>query len=173
MRQAMVDKFKGGETGAAGEADAKKRPAEAADEATEAKRAKAEPALGLGTPAPTVRVIDDLSAFDALIGAGEPVIAYFTALWCGPCKMIKPVYLDLSATPGKLTFIKVDVDDGEDIVEKVGISGMPTFKVYQNGKEVEGFTGAEETKLRAMVAKYSGNAPVAAKPTEDDLLDMF
>ena len=54
----------------------------------------------------------------------------------------------LAETPGKLTFIKVDVDDGEDIVEKVGISSMPTFKVFRKGKEVESFTGAESAKLQ-------------------------
>ena len=103
-----------------------------------------------------------------------PVIGYFTATWCGPCKMIKPEFLKLAQTPGKLTFIKVDVDDAEEITEKVGISGMPSFRVFQNGKEVEGFTGAEAPKLHALVAKFSGNAPVAApKPAEDDLLDMF
>jgi len=58
----------------------------------------------------------------------------------------------LAQTPGKLTFIKVDVDEGEDITEKVGISSMPTFKVFQNGKEVDGFTGADKGNLQVRVS---------------------
>ena len=59
---------------------------------------------------------------------------------------------------------------------------MPSFRVFKNGKEVEGFTGAEKPKLHALVDKFSGNAPTAAPvvaekkpvtPAADDLLDMF
>ena len=51
--------------------------------------------------------------------------------------MIGPVFEELSGDPGKLTFIKVDVDAAEDISQKCGISAMPTFQVWQGGKKVD------------------------------------
>ena len=68
--------------------------------------------------------------------------------------MIGPVFEELSGDPGKLTFIKVDVDAAEDISQKCGISAMPTFQVWQGGKKVDELVGASKDKLAALVAKH-------------------
>ena len=94
-----------------------------------------------------------------LIKAGNPgtvIAAQFTASWCGPCKMIGPYFEALSnedANAG-IVFIKVDVDDAEDVSEKCGISAMPTFQVWQGGQKVDSLVGASKEKLAALVAKF-------------------
>lgn len=98
-----------------------------------------------------VKSIEDLAEFDELIGTAKKVIVDFTATWCGPCKMIGPIFVKLAETPGGLTFIKVDVDAGSEISEKYDISAMPTFKVFQNGKEIDALVGASKDKLEALV----------------------
>ena len=43
--------------------------------------------------------------------------------------------------------------------EKAAISCMPTFQVWSGGQKVDGFEGASETQLRALVAKHAGGSP--------------
>ena len=55
----------------------------------------------------------------------------FTASWCGPCKMIGPYFEELAAKFQNVVFVKVDVDDLDDIAAECGISAMPTFQLYR------------------------------------------
>ena len=78
----------------------------------------------------------------------------FTATWCGPCKMIGPIFEKLSTNYPKSKFIKVDVDEGEQIAQEQGISAMPTFKVYKDGVCVGELVGASETELKNLLDKH-------------------
>jgi thioredoxin 1 len=74
----------------------------------------------------------------------------FTASWCGPCKMIGPYFEELAAKYPGVVFVKVDVDDLDDVALECGISAMPTFQLYSNGVKVEELTGADKGKLEAL-----------------------
>ena len=89
-----------------------------------------------------------------LTDAGDKlVVVDFTATWCGPCKMISPVYDELSAEyDGKAVLIKVDVDEAADIAQDCGISAMPTFQFYKNAERVSEFAGADPNRLKATIA---------------------
>jgi len=101
-----------------------------------------------------VKQVKDLAEFEDLTSGDKPVIIDFTATWCGPCRMIGPVFEELAESSGdKAIFIKVDVDEAEEIAAKCGISAMPTFKVFKNGKMQDELVGASREKLEAMVAK--------------------
>ncbi|KAL4236038.1 Thioredoxin domain-containing protein 3 [Mactra antiquata] len=84
----------------------------------------------------------------------DPVIVDFTATWCGPCKMIGPKFVEIAKTCQKLKFIKVDVDDAEEIAAGCGISAMPTFQVFKDGEKVDEMVGADEDKLRELCMKF-------------------
>ena len=55
------------------------------------------------------------------------IICYFTASWCGPCKMISPTVTNIANNNEHLKVIKIDIDDCEDISEFCEISCMPTY----------------------------------------------
>ena len=84
---------------------------------------------------------------------GRPLVVDFTATWCGPCQMIAPKFAELAEANPDLVFVKVDVDELEDIAAEAEISAMPTFQVYKGGAKVDSMTGASADKLAELVAK--------------------
>jgi len=72
---------------------------------------------------------------------GIAVVDFF-ATWCGPCKMLAPVFEQASMEArGKAKFFKVDIDASERIAEKYGIYAVPTMIVFKDGKPVENLAG--------------------------------
>uniref|UniRef100_A0A3Q0RYL9 Thioredoxin domain-containing protein n=1 Tax=Amphilophus citrinellus TaxID=61819 RepID=A0A3Q0RYL9_AMPCI len=96
-----------------------------------------------------VREVENLVSFLLTIlkeAGGKLVVVDFTATWCGPCKQIAPKYL-MAEDPANsnVIFLKVDVDEAEDVSSFCKISCMPTFQFYKNGAKVHEFSGANES----------------------------
>ncbi|KAK4141385.1 thioredoxin-like protein [Dichotomopilus funicola] len=87
-----------------------------------------------------VHVINNLKEFNELAAAHKYLILDFTAVWCPPCKIIKPIFERLARehTPpggkGPLAFATVDVDEATDVARKFEVSAMPTFIFAVNGE---------------------------------------
>ncbi len=64
-----------------------------------------------------------------------PVMVDFTAVWCGPCKMLDPVVTQLAAEwNGKVKAVKVDVDENPDLAMQYGVMGVPGLMLFVNGE---------------------------------------
>ena len=51
-----------------------------------------------------------------------PVIVDYTAVWCGPCKMLEPMITQLSLDwNGKVKVVKLDVDDNSNLAMQYGV----------------------------------------------------
>lgn len=77
--------------------------------------------------------------FHTLLTSTPYLIADFYATWCPPCKQIAPIYAHLSSThasPGKFTFVKINVDEQRELAATHGVSAMPTFVLFKGGKRV-------------------------------------
>ncbi len=83
------------------------------------------------------------------------VIVDFFATWCGPCKMIAPIFEKVAGEFNNVTFIKVDVDKHEDLAREYGVMSIPTIVILKDGKEVEKNVGfMSDEALRGLIKKY-------------------
>ncbi|KAE8137370.1 thioredoxin-like protein [Aspergillus pseudotamarii] len=105
----------------------------------------------------TVSPLNSLDEFHNLINSGEVVIIDFWATWCGPCRAISPVFEKLASEPkfSSIKFVKVDVDQQEDIAQEVGIRAMPTFMAFKNGNKIDELVGANPGDLAKLVERHA------------------
>lgn len=73
--------------------------------------------------------------FKTEIAKGLSVVD-FTAPWCGPCKMMAPLFEDVAHQfEGKVKMGKLDVDENTETASQFGISGVPTVIFFKDGAE--------------------------------------
>ena len=95
------------------------------------------------------------SNFDQeVLKSDKPVAVDYWAPWCGPCKMIAPVFEKLSKEMKNVKFTKVNVDDNQGLAQKHAIMGIPCIVIYSKGEEVDRIVGFQgEDQLKAKLAK--------------------
>lgn len=93
--------------------------------------------------------------FNKEIERGVVVVDFF-ATWCGPCKMLAPVFDEVSSElEGKANFIKVDVDQSSSIASQYGVTSIPTIVVLKDGEKQQVSLGFQpKQQLKSMVEQY-------------------
>jgi thioredoxin len=92
--------------------------------------------------------------FDTLVlHADKPVLVDFTATWCGPCKMQKPVLERYAATHPELDVVCVDVDAWPEISSCYHVQAMPTLVLFRNGEAQGQIRGLQsDARINAFVS---------------------
>jgi thioredoxin 1 len=82
--------------------------------------------------------------FEELLKVSEkPVLVDFWAAWCGPCKMVSPSIEKLAKEyKGRLTTVKVNVDEKQHIAAKYQIQSIPTIMMFWEGEPIMRLQGA-------------------------------
>ena len=97
--------------------------------------------------------INDGNFDTEVLKADVPVLLDFSAVWCGPCKVLEPIVTKLADEyKGKVKVGKLDIDDSPGVASKFGIRGVPTVLIFKGGKESGRHVGVtnKETLLKLL-----------------------
>ena len=94
--------------------------------------------------------------FSELLEDSKLVIVDFWATWCGPCRMLSPILDELEEEMAdKISVVKVNVDDADEIAAQYRIMSIPTLLFFKNGQVVDKTVGAMPKP--ALVEKINAN----------------
>jgi thioredoxin 1 len=97
--------------------------------------------------------INDLNFEGEVLGSAVPFLLDFSAVWCGPCKVLNPIVERVADEfKGKARVGKLDIDDSPATASKFGIRGVPTVLVFKDGKEAGRHVGVtnKETLIKLL-----------------------
>ena len=91
--------------------------------------------------------------FDAHVANGVTLVDFW-ASWCGPCRMQMPIIEEtVNTLPQGVKIAKVNVDEAADLAQKYGISGVPTWVVFRDGREIYRTSGVQSREELLELAK--------------------
>jgi len=100
-----------------------------------------------------MREIKNTREFEKIWTESQALVCDFSASWCGPCKMLEPVLRKLENENPSIAFVKVDVDEQEELSGMYKIQAMPTMLFVKKGKVVKRIVGFEDYKSLSKHAK--------------------
>ncbi|GAB4504035.1 MAG: thioredoxin [Anaerolineales bacterium] len=91
-----------------------------------------------------------------VITSATPVLVDFSAVWCGPCKMLDPIIERMAVEwEGKVKVVKIDADQNPNLLTRYGVLGIPTLLLFKDGVLAERVTGYQpKDKLTARFARH-------------------
>ncbi|KAL5962135.1 Thioredoxin [Taenia solium] len=93
----------------------------------------------------------DAEGLKRVLGDNRLVVINFCAPWCGPCRLLAPKVEQLAKQHQDVVFVKVDIDECEEVSAEYNVSALPTLIAVRNGHIVGRVVGASEADLQQMV----------------------
>lgn len=89
-----------------------------------------------------INEVNDTTFENEVLSDTKPVLVDFSAVWCGPCKMLEPIIEELAQEwEDKVKVVKLDVDHNPAIAMQYQVMGVPTLMLFKGGEVQERVTG--------------------------------
>ena len=94
-----------------------------------------------------IKHISDDTFEKEVLQSSSPVLVDYWAEWCGPCKMLAPLLEKAAESNPSVSFVKVNVDEGQELASQFQITAMPTVASFKNGKISDQFMGVKDANF--------------------------
>jgi thioredoxin 1 len=90
-----------------------------------------------------VREINDSLFESEVLNSEKPVLVYFWAAWCGPCRLVSPSINSVAATFGdRLKVVKLEIDPNPKSVAEYKVEGVPALRLVKDQEVILNHEGA-------------------------------
>lgn len=118
--------------------------------------------------------VTDQTFEEEVLQSDVPCEVDFWATWCGPCKMVAPIYDALSDEYENFKFCKIDIDRNRTVAMQFGIKSIPMQMFFANGEKVDELLGAvPEQQIRDKVEEVLQRFPTDEKGRLDSILSSW
>lgn len=103
-----------------------------------------------------VQVAND-SDFEQLLANHEKVVVKYFAGWCGTCRLFAPKYKKIAEKEQHdgILFLDINAEENPEARKKAGVSNLPFFAVFKNGKLLAADTTAKEEGVEALIGRLA------------------
>jgi putative thioredoxin len=116
-------------------------------------------------PSPYIKEITVQNFMQEVVQASlqTPILVYFTAPWCGPCKQFGPLLEKVvNEAKGRVKLAKVDIDKNPELAQQFRVQSVPMIYIFFQGQPMDAFAGVvPESQLKQLIEQFSGASPEA------------
>ena len=115
-----------------------------------------------------VELTNDNFKMEVLEDPGVAVVDFW-AEWCGPCRMMGPIFEQASEElAGKAKFGKLNVDEARETASEYGVMSIPTLIIFKNGQKVDQLVGVQDKDTLVKKVKEAAESNVKAETNEGE-----
>ena len=103
--------------------------------------------------------------FDDIIAGDNVTVIDFSASWCMPCRMLRPILDRVADKIDDVDFYNLDIDDNEDIAKRYRIFSVPTLVCFRSGKKIDSLVGLNTFEE---IYDFIERCKVASLPDDDE-----
>lgn len=111
----------------------------------------------LGLHYGSLNYLTSTNTFDAAVASGVNIVVKIGAEWCGPCRQMEPLIVQLAQEMKSVLFIEVNLDSFKSLANRYGIRSIPAVLLFKNGSKIVQSIGyKDKTTLSSLISSSFG-----------------